>query len=115
MKIQRLPHARGGGRHIIGWCSATAGGFELKSCVTRKRIFLAEMQQVVPWNEFGAIIAPYAKQADPKGGRPPFAVSVMLRIHFLLQWFGLSDPAMEEALYDVPLYREFVTQTGFMG
>jgi len=102
-------------RHIIGWCSAAAGGFELKSRVTRKRAFLAEMQQVVPWNEFGVIIAPYAKQSDPKGGRPPFVVSVMLRIYFLQQWSGLSDPVMEEALYDVPLYREFVTQTGFMG
>ncbi|PQP04158.1 IS5/IS1182 family transposase, partial [Burkholderia cepacia] len=42
-----------------------------------------------------------------KRGRPPFAVEAMLRIHFLQQWFGLSDPAMEEALHDVPLYREF--------
>jgi IS5 family transposase len=39
--------------------------------------------------------------------RPPFPVATMLRIHFMQQWFGLSDPAMEEALYDVPLYREF--------
>ncbi|MFT0175196.1 IS5 family transposase, partial [Paraburkholderia mimosarum] len=45
----------------------------------------------------------------PKGktGRPPFPVATMLQIHFMQQWFGLSDPAMEEALYDVPLYREF--------
>lgn len=40
-------------------------------------------------------------------GRKPFAVESMLRIHFLQQWFGRSDAAMEEALYDVPLYREF--------
>jgi IS5 family transposase len=40
-------------------------------------------------------------------GRPPFPVETMLRIHFMQQWFGLSDPAMEEALFDVPLYREF--------
>ncbi|CAB3778804.1 hypothetical protein LMG28614_00741 [Paraburkholderia ultramafica] len=38
----------------------------------------------------------------------------MLRIHFMQQWFGLSDPAMEEALCDVPLYREFVGLDGGM-
>ncbi|QPQ88883.1 IS5 family transposase (plasmid) [Burkholderia gladioli] len=48
---------------------------------------------------------PYAPGG--KRGRPPFAVEAMLRIHFLQQWFGLSDPAMEEALHDVPLHREF--------
>ncbi|MGF6547450.1 IS5 family transposase [Paraburkholderia youngii] len=42
-----------------------------------------------------------------KTGRPPFPIATMLQIHFMQQWFGLSDPAMEEALYDVPLYREF--------
>jgi transposase, IS5 family len=42
-----------------------------------------------------------------KGGRPPFSVETMLRIHFMQQWFNLSDPAMEEALYDTPLFREF--------
>jgi IS5 family transposase len=44
---------------------------------------------------------------EAKTGRPPFAIETMLRIHYLQQWFGLSDPAMEEALHDVPLYREF--------
>ena len=42
-----------------------------------------------------------------KTGRPPFPVSTMLRIHFMQQWFGLSDPAMEEALHDMALFREF--------
>ena len=44
----------------------------------------------------------------PEGrrGRPPFAVEVMLRIHFMQQWFNLSDPAMEEALHDVALFRD---------
>lgn len=42
-----------------------------------------------------------------KTGQPPFAIEAMLRIYYLQQWFGLSDPAMEEALHDVPLYREF--------
>ena len=44
---------------------------------------------------------------EPQTGRSPFAVATILRIHFMQQWFGLSDPAMEEALHDVPLYCEF--------
>jgi IS5 family transposase len=52
-----------------------------------------------------ALIEPYAPTG--KTGRPPFALLTMLRIHFMQQWFGLSDPAMEEALHDVPLYCEF--------
>jgi transposase, IS5 family len=60
---------------------------------------------VLPWAALVALIEPHAPPG--KTGRPPFAVVTMLRIHFLQQWFGLSDPAMEEALHDVPLYREF--------
>ena len=80
-------------------------GLNLSSKRTRKRAFLDEMERVVPWSELNALIEPHY----PKGktGRPPFAISVMLRIHFLQQWFGLSDPAMEEALHDTPMYREF--------
>ena len=63
------------------------------------------MNLVVPWSELAALIAPHAPAG--KTGRPAFAVSVMLRIHFMQQWFGQSDPAMEESLHDVPLYREF--------
>lgn len=72
---------------------------------TRKREFLDEMNTVVPWAELVALVAPHAPVA--KTGRPPFAIATMLRIHFMQQWFGLSDPAMEEALHDVPLFREF--------
>ena len=71
----------------------------------RKRQFLDEMERVVPWSELIALIEPYYPRG--KTGRPPFGIAVMLRIHFLQQWFGLSDPAMEEALHDVPMYREF--------
>ncbi len=54
------------------------------------------------------LIQPFAPTGTGvKGGRPSFAVETMLRIHFLQQWFGLSDPAMEEALHDTPLYCEF--------
>ncbi|UWD88437.1 IS5 family transposase [Ralstonia pseudosolanacearum] len=80
-------------------------GLNLSTKRTRKREFLEEMARVVPWADLVMLIAPYAPEG--KRGRPPFAVETMLRIHFLQQWFGLSDPAMEEALHDVPLYREF--------
>ena len=82
-------------------------GYERKTKRTRKREFLDEMNLVVPWAELVALIAPHAPALGAKGGRPPFAVETMLRIHFLQQWFNLSDPAMEEALYDTALFREF--------
>ena len=83
-------------------------GFERKTKRTRKREFLDEMNLVVPWTELVLLIAPHAPTPGAKGGRPPFAVETMLRIHFVQQWFNLSDPAMEEALYDTPMFREFV-------
>ena len=83
-------------------------GFERKTKRTRKREFLDEMNLVVPWAELVSLIAPHAPTPGAKGGRPPFAVETMLRIHFVQQWFNLSDPAMEEALYDMALFREFV-------
>jgi IS5 family transposase len=86
-------------------------GLNLGTKRTRKREFLDEMDRVVPWAALVALIAPFAPEG--KTGRPPFAVQTMLRIHFLQQWFGLSDPAMEEALHDVPLYREFAGLDGW--
>lgn len=87
-------------------------GLKLSTKRTRKREFLDEMQRVVPWAELIALIEPHY----PKGktGRPPMGIATMLRIHFLQQWFGLSDPAMEEALHDVPLYSEFADLEGPM-
>ena len=85
--------------------SLSQTGFELSAKRTRKRIFLDEMQRIIPWDILVGMIAKHA----PSGanGRPPHPVAVMLRIHFMQQWFGLSDPAMEEALHDTPIYREF--------
>lgn len=82
-------------------------GFERKTKRTRKREFLDEMNLVVPWSEMVALITPHAPARSAKGGRPPFAMATMLRIHFLQQWFNLSDRAMEEALYDTPMFRDF--------
>ena len=72
---------------------------------TRKQVFLAEMDRVVPWGALVELIAPYYPES--KNGRPPFALEGMLRTHFMQQWFGLSDPAMEEAFFDTPLHRQF--------
>ncbi|MBB5510687.1 IS5 family transposase [Paraburkholderia sp. JPY681] len=80
-------------------------GLDLSTKRTRKREFLDEMRRVVPWSRLIALIEPHYPRG--KTGRPPFPTATMLHIHFMQQWFGLSDPAMEEALYDVPLYREF--------
>ena len=85
--------------------SLATAGFELASKRTRKREFLDEMNLVVPWSDLVGLVQPHAPAG--KTGRPPFAVETMLRIHFMQQWFGLSDPAMEEALHDVPLYCQF--------
>ena len=88
--------------------SLATTGFELVTKRTRKRVFLEEMNVVVPWRQLVKLIEQFAPSGTGnKGGRPSFAVETMLRIHFLQQWFGLSDPAMEEALHDVSLYCEF--------
>jgi IS5 family transposase len=81
-------------------------GFSLSVRKTRKAIFLDEMGRVVPWARLVELIAPHYPEG--RTGRPPFALETMLRTHFLQQWFNLSDPAMEEAFFDTPLYREFV-------
>ena len=78
---------------------------------TRRREFLDEMDRVVPWSDLVAQIAPFMPEG--KRGRPPFPVESLLRIHFMQQWFTLSDPAMEEALHDVPLFRDFAGLGGW--
>ena len=80
-------------------------GLNLSTKKTRKGKFLDEMERVVPWAALVQIVEPHCPRA--KTGRPPFAVETMLRIHYLQQWFSLSDPAMEEALHDTPLFRQF--------
>ena len=78
---------------------------DLNTKKTRKRLFLEQMEQVVPWAALVERIAPYYPEG--KTGRPPFSLHTMLRVHFMQQWFTLSDPGMEEAFFDTPLYREF--------
>jgi IS5 family transposase len=78
---------------------------------TRRREFLGEMEQVVPWASLVALVSPFLPEG--RRGRPPFPAEAMLRIHFMQQWFNLSDPAMEDALHDVPLFREFAGLGGW--
>jgi IS5 family transposase len=72
---------------------------------TRKQILLDEMEKVVPWSDFMALIEPHYPRSHT--GRPPFALQTMLRIHLMQQWFELADLSMEEALFDTPIYRDF--------
>jgi len=81
-------------------------GFERYTKKTRRAQFLEEMGQVVPWAKLCALIEPHYPK--PGAGRPPVGVERMLRIYFLQQWFNLSDPAVEEALYDSVVMRDFV-------
>lgn len=80
---------------------------------TCKEVFLDEMNQVVPWAVLVALIAPFARGAHQTlGGRPPFPIETMLRIHCLQLWWNQSDPAMEEELHERPLYRRFAGLDG---
>jgi IS5 family transposase len=72
---------------------------------TKREAFLAEMEAVVPWALLLALIEPYYPKAG--NGRRPYPLVVMLRIYFLQQWYQLSDPGAEEALYDIQSMRAF--------
>ncbi len=75
---------------------------------TRRERFLGEMENVVPWKALIDLIEPHYPKTSSKGGRPPYPLATMLRIHLLQQWYDLSDPAMEDALIEVPTMRRFV-------
>ena len=72
---------------------------------TRKELFLIEMDQVVPWKGLIALIEPHYPKGE--GGRPAYPLMAMLRVHLMQNWFGYSDPAMEEALYETTILRQF--------
>ena len=84
---------------------AASRGFEKHGRATRKAEFLARMEGLMPWAEFCALIEPHYPKAG--NGRPPVGVERMLRMYCIANWFNLSDVACEDALYDVPLFREF--------
>ena len=86
----------------------TLVGFEKYGKTTRRAQFLADMDQIIPWTELAAAVQTAYPKASENGGRPPIPLERMLRIYFLQLWFNLSDPGVEEALYDSVAMRSFV-------
>jgi len=80
--------------------------FQRKKRRTRREVFLAEMEQIMPWEELFAVVEPHY----PKGkrGRPPIGLERMLRVYFVQQWNGLSDEGVEDAITDSQALRAFV-------
>lgn len=72
---------------------------------TRREKFLNEMDKAIPWERLEAQIEPYYPKAGD--GRQPYNLPIMLRIHFMQHWYGISDPAMEDALYEITSMRRF--------
>ena len=72
---------------------------------TRREQFLEEMDVVMPWSELLALVAPYYSTGET--GRKPVGLEIMLRVYFLQQWFSLSGPAAEDALYESAVLRRF--------
>ena len=81
--------------------------FDCRPKTTKRQQFLVEMERVIPWARLLAAVEAAQPKMTAKGGRPAFPASIMLRIHFMQQWFALSDPGMEEALHDIPVLRAF--------
>ena len=84
----------------MGQMTLMSTGFEKYSKTTRREKFLAEMERVVPWAEVCALIEPVYPKPGSEGGRPVVPLERMVRVYFLQLWFDLSDPGVEEALYD---------------
>jgi IS5 family transposase len=84
---------------------ATQRGFEKYARKSRREEFLSAMEVVVPWRELEVLIEPHYPKAG--NGRQPVGLSIMLRVYFLQQWFNLSDPGAEDALYESPVLRRF--------
>ncbi len=82
-------------------------GFERYMKTTKRAQFLSDMDRIIPWSELCELIAPVYPVAG--NGRPPRELEMMLRIYFLQQWFNLSDPAAEDALYDSLSMRRFIS------
>ncbi|WP_029000008.1 IS5 family transposase [Azohydromonas australica] len=81
-------------------------GFERYRRPTRRDVFLAMMEEIVPWQELCAVIEPHYPKAG--SGRPPIGLERMLRMYFVQHWFNLADDACEEALLDSTALRRFV-------
>jgi IS5 family transposase len=87
--------------------SFATAGFETFRKQTRRAQFLAEMERVMPWAELMVLVKPVYAKGTSGPGRPPIPLERMLRIYCLQHWFNLSDPAVEEALYESVSMRTF--------
>jgi IS5 family transposase len=87
--------------------SFASAEYALKKKRTRREVFLANMERIVPWSRLEAAIASSYPRSG-RGGRPPIGVPKMLRMYCLQQWYGLADEALEDALYDSQSMRDFV-------
>ncbi len=83
--------------------------FEHKKRKTRREIFLEKLDSLLPWEKMQAQIARYYAKAGSQGGRPPYPLSTMLRVHIMQLVYNLSDPAMEDALYEIESMRRFAS------
>lgn len=83
--------------------------YQNKRHQTRKEMFLTRMETLVPWSRLESVIEPHYPKAG--NGRKPYPLMTMLRIHCLQQWYSLSDPAMEDALYEITSMRRFADLT----
>ena len=84
---------------------ASQAGFAKYGRKSKRELFLEQMNEVVPWSELVALVDPVYPKAG--NGRQPVGLGIMLRTYFLQQWFGLSDPGMEEAFYESAVLQRF--------
>lgn len=92
-------------QQTLAMAADQGAGFEQHRRPTRREEFLSTMDKIVPWADLCAVIEPYYPKKG--NGRPPIGLERMLRIHFLQHWFNMADYACEEALYDIPILRQF--------
>ncbi|MEO6982936.1 MAG: transposase, partial [Edaphobacter sp.] len=86
--------------------AASPAEFEKYGRKSRRELLLDEMERIVPWSGLLGLVRPYYAKAG--NGRRPVGLEIMLRTYFVQQWFNLSDPGVEEALYQSPALRRFV-------
>ncbi len=93
-------------QQTLAMAADRGAGFEQYRRATKRDVFLATMNEIVPWQELCALIEPHYPK--PGNGRPPVGLERMLRMYFVQHWFNLADEACEEALYDSAALRAFV-------
>src|SRR3974390_12825 len=97
----------GRGRSEMKQATFSMTGYFDKGKRTKREQFLAEMDQAMPGTRLLALVDPHYPKGSPAGGRPPLPLERMLRVYCLQQWYNLSDPGAEEALYDSITMRQF--------